>query len=92
MIYRNRSLRRLWQIKRFIPRQDGMPHDQDSQITTETLIAWNRVDAIRRAQGEVSEPPKPLCFVTWDDPPREIYDTSGPTDKVVEPTIEMTDW
>lgn len=80
MIYKSRQLRRLYQVE--IYKTDKRVHTH-----TETLIAWNAVDANRRVQGELAVEPKPICFVTWDDPPRRI---ENPTDGALEtvlPTI-----
>jgi hypothetical protein len=83
MIYRKRELRRLWELK--VYKTDKKVHTR-----TETVIAWNAVDAIRQARGEVATQPKAVCYVTWDDPPLEIYDpTAGPIDKIVTPSIPL---
>lgn len=82
MIYKARELRRLYKCK--VYKTDKKCHTRE-----ETVIAWNAVDAIRQARGELAEQPEELCFVTWDDPPLEIYSTAGPTDKVVTPDVPI---
>ena len=78
-----RLLRRLWKVKKYV----GDEGDPDRSIREETVIAFNAVEAIRRARGAVAEMPEALHYVTWDDQPLRINDTGGPTDEVVEPTI-----
>lgn len=83
MIYQNRQLRRLYELHVFI--------GTNNLTTKETVIAWNSVDAIRQAPGEVACEPKELAFVTWERPPRLIFDTAGPSEIIAEPTIDPTD-
>ncbi len=80
MRYKGRYCRRLYRVRVYTD-------EARTQTTEETVIAWNPVDANRRAQAEISEEPEALHFVTWDEPPRRI-DTpqEGPLE-VIEPTI-----
>jgi len=63
MFYRRRELRRLWEVDVY----DGDPEDPDVEIRTETLIAWNAVDAIRHSNGSVVSQPRAVCFVSWPE-------------------------
>ena len=78
-----RLLRRLWKLKIYV----GDEGDPGRSIREETVIAFNAVEAIRRARGAVAEQPEAVCYVTWDGEPLRIENTGGPTDEVIEPTI-----
>lgn len=94
MIYRSRSLRRLFEVSVYRPAKGRKPGPR-TKTSTETVIAWNAVDAIRRvAPLEAAEQPRALVFVTWDEPPRVILNpVDGPTDEVVTPTMgEEAGW
>jgi len=88
LIYRSRSLRRLFEVKVYRPAKGKEPGPR-TKTTKETVIAWNAVDAIRQvAPLAVAEQPRPLVFVTWDEPPRVIHNpTEGPMDEIVRPTM-----
>lgn len=85
-----RLLRRLWEVEVY----DGDPDDPGVTTTVETAVAWNAVDATRMG-GNVAKPPVAICWVSWpvnDEDPRiyKVYDTSGPTDELVTPTLGIT--
>ncbi len=84
MMYKHRILRRLWKVQVFT----GDPDDPGVEISEETVIAFNAVEAVRRVGRPVALPPEPVCYVTWDDAPLRIENTAGPTDEVVTPSIE----
>ena len=86
MFYNQRELRRLWKIEVY----EGDPNDPDVTVRTETIVAWNQVDAIRHAGGKLAVQPEALYFVTWPDNNNQIYrinDTSGPIGEPIEPSI-----
>ena len=95
MFYRRRELRRLWEIEVY----DGDPNEHPDIPTpthTETLVAWNAVDANRGAGGPVAAPPKALFFVTWPpkpgDPIYRINNTGeGPVGEPIVPSISRND-
>jgi hypothetical protein len=87
-----RELRRMWEVDLY----DGDRNEPDCPIRTETVVAFNAVEAIRKCHGFfVVTPPRALHFVTWPElkkpgePVRKIESTAGPTDEVVEPTIAI---
>ena len=88
MMYRNRSLRRLWRVMVFHPAKGKSITDRTPR-RAETLVAWNAVDAIRQAPGQLAREPEPVCWVTWDDPPRRIENTQDGPLEVVEPSIAL---
>jgi hypothetical protein len=86
VIYKRRELRRLWRVK--VYKTDKKVHTHE-----ETLVAWNAVEAIRMARGEVAKAPEAVCYITWDNPPRRIDDPSaGPLDEIIEPSIPLPIW
>lgn len=87
MIYKNRELRRLWEVEVY----KGDPDDEKPKTKKETVIAFNAVEANRLAPGPVASEPVAISFVTWDDEPLLIEDTSGPTNKKAKPTITVDD-
>jgi hypothetical protein len=91
MIYESRHLRRLWEVEVY----KGDPDDPKTKTKTETLVAWNHVDAIRRAPGAVATRPVEIGFVTWPDGKGDSYiivsPKEGPTNKKVKPSIETPD-
>lgn len=91
MRYYGRELRRLYEIELF----NGDREDPNVTTRTERVIAWNEVDAIRRAAVPVASMPVRLGHVTWpdseDDPIYMIHNTRGPTDVVADPTIALND-
>ena len=60
MIYLRQELKRLWEVRRY----KGDRNAPDVEIEVETIIAWNQVDAIRHACGDLADQPKALHFVT----------------------------
>lgn len=89
-----RELRRLWEVDTY----DGDHNDPNCPIRTETVVAFNAVEAIRKASGRgrlVVTQPRALHFVTWpeqknsDGPIHKIESTAGPTDEVIEPMIAI---
>lgn len=87
-----RELRRLWEVDLY----DGDRNDPNTPIRTETVVAFNAVEAIRKLHGFfVVTPPRAKHFVTWpelkkpDGQVLKIDTTAGPTDEVVEPTIKI---
>jgi hypothetical protein len=89
MFYKGRELRRVWEVEVY----EGDPEDPDVTTRTETVIAWNQVEAIRRAGGKVATLPVSKGFVTWPQGQEKrlfrIENTAGPTDEVVEPTLSI---
>jgi len=85
-----RALRRLWEIEVY----DGDPDDPKTKTVKHTVIAWNAVDANRRAGAmNLVKPAKALSYVTWDDEPFEIESPKkGPSKKKVKPSIETTEF
>lgn len=87
MFYRGRELRRVWEVEIY----EGDPEDPDVTTRTDTVIAWNQVEAIRRAGGRVVKQPVSKGFVTWPDGREKrvfkIEDTAGPTDEEIAPSI-----
>jgi len=84
MKYKSREMRRLYEVYLYA----GDPDDPDTEIVTETVVAWNAVDAVRRCSGRrAASEPVMVDHVSWDEPPLIIKDTSGPTDEVVKPSI-----
>ena len=84
MKYRSRELRRMYEIEVY----DGDPDHKKTKTGKHTAIAWNEVGAVRACGNKkVAKPPEFLYFVSWDDPPRRIDDTSGPK-KAVKPSIK----
>jgi hypothetical protein len=85
---KSRQLRRMWELSIY----DGDPDDPEVGIVKETVIAWNAVDAGRRAVGKrLALPPKFLHYVSWDEPPQKIFDSSGPTGEEAVPSIAYID-
>jgi len=87
MFYRGRELRRLWEIEVY----DGDPNKKKPKTHTETVIAWNAVDAIRKCGAmKAAKQPVDLGYVMKDkgEAILKIEDTAGPTDEEVTPTIE----
>ena len=87
-----RELRRMWEVDLY----DGDHNDPDCPIHTETVVAFNAVEAIRKCSGRlVVTPPRALHFVTWpelkkpNESIRKIESTAGPTDEVVDPSIAI---
>lgn len=79
-----RALRRLFVVKCF----KGSPDAKKPKYEKVKVIAWNQTDAIRRVlPRKVAELPEPECYVTWDDQPLKIHDTSGPTDELADPDV-----
>ncbi len=100
MIYANpgeksRNLRRMWEIKVYVGADvDKEKKKKKPRTKKETIIAWNHVDAIRRAGAEVAELPVSLGFVTWppiEDPEADVYFIEspkvGPTNKKAKPSL-----
>jgi hypothetical protein len=62
-------------------------------VTThvETVIAWNQVDATRRAGRHVAQLPKQVCFVTWPDADGNIFriesTEEGPIGEPLDPSL-----
>lgn len=89
MRYAARELRRLFEVELYT----GNPDAKRPKKTKETVIAFNHVEALRICGNRKAvNLPKEVCFVTWDEPPRKILDTSGPTVEVIKPTIGDTGW
>lgn len=78
-----RALRRLWEVEIY----EGDPDAKTPKTRTETVIAWNAVDAVRFCGGKAASPPVAKDFVTWDEPPRIIRSTAGPEKATAKPTI-----
>lgn len=91
MKYRNRELRRLYEVEVYT----GDPEANPVWVKKKTCVAFNQTQAIRVAGGKVANQPKFICFVTWPekhgDPLLEIKDTGGPTTHRIEPTIPVSD-
>jgi hypothetical protein len=87
---KTRALRRLWLVQCF----DGDPDDPNVGVVEKSCVAWNQPHAIRMC-GRVAKLPQHKCFVTWPenegDPIYEIYDTAGPIDVEVKPTVAIHD-
>jgi hypothetical protein len=93
MVYKARELRRLWELLVYI----GDPDAAKPKTKKETVVAFNPVDATRRAAPrKMALPPKELTFVTWpeveDGPVYEISSTAGPSNKKVKPSIDPEGW
>ncbi len=87
-----RELRREWEVELY----DGDRNDPDCPTHTETVVAWNAVEAIRKCGNRrVVKQPRALHYVTWPEqknsggPIHKIESTAGPTDQVIEPTIAI---
>lgn len=91
MFYRRRELQRLWEVEVF----DGDPEDPDVTTHKETVIAWNHVDATRKAGKHVATPPVELHFVTWPDTDENIFrinnTSEGPVGDPVNPSMAVVD-
>ena len=96
MFYRGNELKRLYEIEIY----EGDRNDPEATTRTETIIAWNHVDAIRRVRNPVSQPVA-LHFVTNPDSTGKIYridnTTDGPVGEPLNPSIapiavEDEDW
>ena len=97
MFYKKKYLPRLWEVEIYESNPDG-----ESEIPTrkETLVAWNAVDAIRRAGNRVAKQPKALHFIThpeYEGGP--IYRINSPQDGPIgDPivpsiaVVEPDDW
>lgn len=81
-------MRRLYQVELY----DGDPDDPDTPIITETVVAWNATDAMRRCAGRAAvKEPTALHYVTWEDDSGGLYrieSTAGPSDEEVAPSID----
>lgn len=86
-----RACRRLFKVTRFdIPRgQDPMDGDPTME---DTVIAWNQVDAMRRAPGQYAVPPEFIDWVDWSDPPMIVRDQTFETFGEAQPTIAPQGW
>lgn len=92
MRYKNRELRRLWEVDVY----EGDPDDEDVALRTETLIAFNQVEAVRRAGGPVASLPRQICFVSWGEKEGDpIYRVDspkeGPAGDPIEPSISRVE-
>ena len=87
MRYKGRELRRLWEVTVY----EGDPNAKKPKTRTETVIAFNAVEALRKCPGQAAEEPRALMFVTWPEAGNptiyKIEDTAGPTDEIVNPTV-----
>lgn len=93
MVYKARELRRLWELVVYV----GDPDAEKPKTKKETVVAFNPVDAARRAMPrKLAVRPKELTFVTWPEPGEtdiyEIYSTAGPSNKKVKATIDPDGW
>ena len=81
---KTRALRRIWELKIF----EGDPDAKKPKTRKETVIAWNSVDAIRKAGGRLSEEPKPIGFVSWprNEEQHHVYLVDNPSDGPDEDT------
>jgi len=89
---KTRILRRLWEVEVY----DGDKDDPLCETRTETVVAFNHVEAIRLVPGDIAELPNPICHVTWPrmgDPDGDIYridnTSDGPVGDPVKPTIAL---
>ncbi len=86
---KTRELRRLWEVKVYV----GDPDAKKPKTKYITVVAFNTVEAIRLCGGKAASEPVALSYVTWPenpgDPILQISDTSGPTDKLVDPTVPL---
>lgn len=92
-------LRRLWKVK--IVEKYGTKK-RKPKIREETIIAWNAVDANRKAGGRLAEEPEPVGWVTWPrGEEKHVYFIDNPTDgpledEKVEPSVgtvsDEEDW
>lgn len=88
MKYRNREMRKLYEVELY----QGDPNDEDVETEIVTVVAWNTVDALRKCgRRHAAHQPTFKHFVSWDEPPRRIEDTSGPLDEVVEADFGLED-
>ena len=92
MRYKGRELRRLWDISVYV----GDPDDKKRKIRSETIVAFNAVEAIRFCGGQASAQPRAMYYVTWPEdksgvgPIHRIEDTSGPMNDIpVQPSIAL---
>lgn len=88
MIYRNKALQRLWSLTLYTGDSDA----KRPKTATETVVAWNEVDANRKCgERKLAKPPEALHYVFQDDedaPFRRIDSTAGPSNETVTPTID----
>jgi hypothetical protein len=86
--YRNKEMRKLYEVEVYL----GDPDKKSTKTEVLTVVAWNEVDALRRLGGhKAATQPKFVDFVSWDEPPRVIRDTAGPTEEVVEADFGLED-
>lgn len=88
MIYQNTHLRQMFEIEVFKSAEER--DAKKPKTKTETVLAWNAVDAIRRSGDLAASEPKSLGYVTPGDDPYFIEDPQkGPTKKKANPTIKV---
>jgi len=95
---KTRMLRRIWRCEVY----KGNPDAKKPKTRTETVIAWNSVDAIRKIGGQLAKEPESLGWVTWprgdEDYVHFISDSAvGPDEKhKVTPSVggvnDEEDW
>lgn len=94
MLYRRRELRRLWKVEIFDIAPGETPNE-DTSTRAVTVVAWNRVDAIRGTGSKAAKQPEPLFFVTFPDAEDNIYRINspqeGPIGDPVVPSVIRTD-
>ena len=92
MRYKGRELRRLWEVNVYV----GDADDKKRKTRTETIVAFNAVEAIRFCGGRAASEPWALHYVTWPEdksgvaPIHRIEDSSGPMNDIpVQPSIAL---
>jgi len=58
---RTRMLRRIWECEVYT----GDPDDPEVETRSETVIAWNAVDANRKVGGQLAKQPRAIGWVSW---------------------------
>lgn len=91
MFYRGRELRQLFEMEVY---EDVEKKNDENPVTyTETVVAWNAVDAIRRSGGKAATYPEHKGFVTWPEADGKVYiinsPLEGPSGDPINPTIPI---
>jgi hypothetical protein len=85
---RTRVLRRIWKVTVYEEEPNSKKTGKakkNVKTREETVIAWNQVDANRKAPGKLAVPAEPIGFVTWPrDGESHVYMIDNPTDGPIE--------
>ena len=78
---KTRMLRRVWKCTVF----KGNPDAKKPKTTTETVIAWNAVEANRKMGRQLACEPESLGWVTWPRAQEDyVYFIENPSDGPIE--------